>query len=251
MKLSLVTLSLLAGAGAMARPSKDTRDVQTAHLTFHGGPASYELAVPADGTEIQTSASILFRILKTITSSWREPADSDIAISIIDAPDYNAQTQCKFKTDGEQTLVQSIDTTTGAQHVILGPPQPIRSVSCLGSCVPTYSDCYINGQPVGPCCNVSSSSYFFLLDHIGWWWVLMPGRVSVLRTSAVPGTLERTELEMDDEGEREIYHDPYDLNCSRCRSGQRLAHVISHSFDNPVFNHVVHVVVSCLFVREE
>lgn len=58
MKLTLVTLSLLAGA--MARPSKDTRDVQTAHLTFHGGPASYELAVPADGTEIQTSASILF-----------------------------------------------------------------------------------------------------------------------------------------------------------------------------------------------
>lgn len=59
MKLSLVTLSLLAGA--MALPSKDTRDVQTAHLTFHGGPASYELAVPADGTEIQTSASILCR----------------------------------------------------------------------------------------------------------------------------------------------------------------------------------------------
>lgn len=82
-------------------------------------------------------------------------ADSDIAISIIDAPDYNAQTQCKFKTDGEQTLVQSIDTTTGAQHIILGPPQPIRSVSCLGSCVPTYGDCYVNGQPVGPCCNVS------------------------------------------------------------------------------------------------
>ena len=57
MKSSLFGLSLLTGA--LAYPSLETRDdVQTAHLVFHGGPASYELAVKADGVEVQTSMSI-------------------------------------------------------------------------------------------------------------------------------------------------------------------------------------------------
>lgn len=39
---------------ALSSPLEE-REVQVAHLTFHGGPASYELAVPADGTVVQTS----------------------------------------------------------------------------------------------------------------------------------------------------------------------------------------------------
>ena len=133
MMLSLLGLSLLTGA--LAYPSLQTRDdVQTAHLVFHGGPASYELAVKADGVEVLTN--------------------NDLSISIIDSNDYNALQQCTFKTDGEQTLVQSIDTTDGSQHIIVGPPQPIRSVTCQGYCVPTYGECYgSDGQSKGPCCN--------------------------------------------------------------------------------------------------
>lgn len=61
MKLALFTLSVLAGA--LARPSQlvedhETRDVfQTAHFTFHGGPASYNLEVTANGVEVLTSIS--------------------------------------------------------------------------------------------------------------------------------------------------------------------------------------------------
>jgi hypothetical protein len=59
MMLSLLGLSLLTGA--LAYPSLQTRDdVQTAHLVFHGGPASYELAVKADGVEVLTSMSLQY-----------------------------------------------------------------------------------------------------------------------------------------------------------------------------------------------
>lgn len=100
--------------------------------------------------------------------------DNDISVNIIDTPDYNAFSQCTFYTDGEKTLVQSIGDN-GEQQIVVGPPQPIRSVSCQGMCVPTYGKehpilgcvfvlhfltshligmCYdTNGQYVGPCCN--------------------------------------------------------------------------------------------------
>lgn len=53
---SIFAFTLLLGA-AFARPSREEvrDDVQTAHFTFHGGPASYDLAVKADGVEVQTS----------------------------------------------------------------------------------------------------------------------------------------------------------------------------------------------------
>jgi hypothetical protein len=41
-------------ASSLAQPLED-RDVQIAHLTFHGGPVSYDLAVPNDGTVVPTS----------------------------------------------------------------------------------------------------------------------------------------------------------------------------------------------------
>ncbi|KAI0595165.1 hypothetical protein F4775DRAFT_595519 [Biscogniauxia sp. FL1348] len=111
----------------------DERDVQVAHFTFHGGPASYELAVPADGSVV--------------------PTNNGISVNIIDAPDYNAIVQCTFNTAGEKTLVSGI-SPDGIQQIIVGPPQPIISVSCQGSCVPTYGQCYgTDGQYIGPCCN--------------------------------------------------------------------------------------------------
>ncbi|KAH7237423.1 hypothetical protein FSOLCH5_004771 [Fusarium solani] len=130
--LSILPIAIFAGVHAMPNPV-ERDDVQTVHLTFHGGPASYEMTFPADGKTRQTN--------------------SDINVNIIDAPDYNAFSQCTFTTNGEKTLVQSIDSD-GSQHIIVGPPQVITAVSCQGFCVPTYGECYdSNGQPVGPCCN--------------------------------------------------------------------------------------------------
>ena len=127
--------AVLFGLGlASASPIEERADPpQTVHLTFHGGPASYSMAFPADGVVRQTN--------------------NGIAVNIIDAPDYNALAQCTFYTAGEKALVGGVDTTTGAGQVIIGPPQPVTAVSCQGFCVPTYSDCYRNGQYVGPCCN--------------------------------------------------------------------------------------------------
>ncbi|KAI1370371.1 hypothetical protein F4677DRAFT_438516 [Hypoxylon crocopeplum] len=129
---STILVGLGLAASSSAHPLED-RDVQVAHLTFHGGPASYELAVPADGTVVYTN--------------------SDIAVNIIDAPDYAAFSQCQFNTAGEKTLGSSINTQTGMQSVIIGPPQPITSVTCQGSCIPTYGECFTNGQYNGVCCN--------------------------------------------------------------------------------------------------
>ena len=52
---TLFGLSLAAAAVASPFDLESRQSVQVAHLTFHGGPASYELAVPADGSVIQTS----------------------------------------------------------------------------------------------------------------------------------------------------------------------------------------------------
>ncbi|KAK3306205.1 uncharacterized protein B0T15DRAFT_557025 [Chaetomium strumarium] len=110
----------------------EERDVQTVHLSFHGGPVQYDMAFPADGNIY--------------------PTNNDFSINIIDAPDYNAFSQCQFHTQGEATFASSI-SPTGANQIMVGPPQPITGVSCQGMCVPTYGDCYINGQWVGPCCS--------------------------------------------------------------------------------------------------
>jgi len=122
-------LGLLASTSAM--PLEERDDVQTVHLTFHGGPAEYSLAIPADGSFHATN--------------------NDIAVNIIDAPDYNAYYQCQFQINGDATLASSI-SSTGVNQILVGPPSPITGVSCQGMCVPTYSDCYRNGQYVGLCC---------------------------------------------------------------------------------------------------
>ncbi|KAK3936685.1 hypothetical protein QBC46DRAFT_295732 [Diplogelasinospora grovesii] len=130
----LTSILAIAGLAAAAPTSSqlEERDVQTVHLIFHGGPASYNLTLPADGKVY--------------------PTNNNIAVSIIDAPDYNAFQQCTFYTPGPHTLASSI-SPEGVGQVIVGPPQPVTGVSCYGMCVQTYGDCYSQGQYVGPCCN--------------------------------------------------------------------------------------------------
>ncbi|RYP64625.1 hypothetical protein DL770_009160 [Monosporascus sp. CRB-9-2] len=128
-KATILGLSL--ATASLSQPLED-RQVQIITLTFHGGAASYELAVPTDGTVI--------------------PTNNNMDVSIIDTPDYNAISQCTFNTAGVADL-QPYVTPDGLQQIIVGPPQPIISVSCEGTCVPTWGECYINGQWVGPCCD--------------------------------------------------------------------------------------------------
>lgn len=40
---------------ATANPLDARDDVQTVHLTFHGGPASYDMTIPANGKKFKTS----------------------------------------------------------------------------------------------------------------------------------------------------------------------------------------------------
>ena len=150
---AFAALSVLGLVVATPAPLQE-RDVQTVHLTFHGGPASYSMAFPADGKVYQTSMFLFFLFFSfSKINSVLTRLDNNIAVNIIDAPDYNAISQCTFYTPGEKALVGGIDTKTGAGQVIIGPPQPVTGVSCVGMCVPTYSDCYRDGQYVGPCCN--------------------------------------------------------------------------------------------------
>ncbi|KAH6845636.1 hypothetical protein B0I37DRAFT_312731 [Chaetomium sp. MPI-CAGE-AT-0009] len=124
-------LGLLASTSAMPL---EERDVQTVHLTFQAGPANYAMAIPADGSVHQTN-------------------HNDLNVNIIVAPDYNAFYQCKFKFNAvtPPTLASSI-SSTGENQILVGPPAPVTEVSCLGMCVPTWGECYRNGQYVGPCC---------------------------------------------------------------------------------------------------
>ncbi|GAB1318126.1 hypothetical protein MFIFM68171_08336 [Madurella fahalii] len=130
-------LALLASALGLAAASViplEQRDVQTVHLKFRAGPAEYDMAFPADGAERLTN--------------------SNLAVNIIEAPDYNAYSQCDFRTvDGAEVTFASSISPDGIGLVLVGPPQPIVAVSCQGMCVPNYSNCYENGQLVGPCCN--------------------------------------------------------------------------------------------------
>lgn len=69
--LSSAILSMSLATTAFASPLEG-RQVQTAHLTFHGGPASYELAVPADGRLVPTSKILPYHAIPHLVSSHRE-----------------------------------------------------------------------------------------------------------------------------------------------------------------------------------
>lgn len=70
MKFTLPTIALILSGTALALPAAEQRDtVQTVHLTFYGGPASYEMAFPADGTEYPTSGASLCLVYCIIFSN--------------------------------------------------------------------------------------------------------------------------------------------------------------------------------------
>lgn len=145
---SILPLAFLSGALTLA---VDVEKRQTgtlyAHLTFHAGPASYALTVPNDGTRVPTSKPFPHATLTPLT----QISDSNLNVNIIDIPDYYPN-YCQFETAGEKTLVTSINTKTGLQSLLVGPPQPIIAVTCQGYCIYTYGDCYRNGQFLGICC---------------------------------------------------------------------------------------------------
>ncbi|KAH9234133.1 hypothetical protein K456DRAFT_1834815, partial [Colletotrichum gloeosporioides 23] len=66
-------------------------------LTFHSGPASYELTNPADG-QVLTCDN-----------------DSGLPVNIINAPNDNAISQCTSYTDSEKAFISSIIPQT-AHH---------------------------------------------------------------------------------------------------------------------------------------
>ena len=70
MKFTLPAIALVLSGTGLALPAAEQRDaVQTVHLTFHGGPASYEMAFPADGTVYPTSGTPLCPVYCSIISN--------------------------------------------------------------------------------------------------------------------------------------------------------------------------------------
>lgn len=126
---SLVIASSLLG-GIQAQPVED-RGIVVAHLIFHGGPASYDLFVPTDGTPVPTSMFALIIEIGSLelTNVLTHDKDNDISVSIIDTPNYDAISLCTFYTSGPKALVGSV-TPQGLKQITVGPPQPILSVSC-------------------------------------------------------------------------------------------------------------------------
>ena len=138
MKFATAIISTLFVAGsALAHPAEiHERDAQIVNLKFHAGPAEYSMTIPADGTKYPTSECCSIGMSRPPANSLI--TDSDLAVNIIDTPDFNAINQCTFYTAGEKTLVTSVDPKTGLQSIIVGPPQAITAVSCTGTCIYTY-----------------------------------------------------------------------------------------------------------------
>lgn len=55
MKFSALLTSISFILPSLSHPLEDRDAPQTVHLTFHGGPASYEMTIPADGQIYPTS----------------------------------------------------------------------------------------------------------------------------------------------------------------------------------------------------
>lgn len=125
---------------------------QTAHFTFNNADSSkhYNLTVVADGTVVKprTPSCILIP-----HSGSANIVDNRLAVHHIDAPDYCLRTLCKLSTAQPTELKDAIAADGVTQQVVLNPPTQVLSISCKGDCVPTYGECYKDGQYVGPCCN--------------------------------------------------------------------------------------------------
>ncbi|KAF5531196.1 hypothetical protein FMEXI_13095 [Fusarium mexicanum] len=95
---------------------------QLVHLTFHGGLASYSMAVPADGSTRKTGRRFYH----------------DLSVDVIDNSDYNALEQCFLAIEGQAKLTPKVSPKDGSQHIPVNPSRVITAVNCTGSCVPTY-----------------------------------------------------------------------------------------------------------------
>ncbi|KAL0955339.1 hypothetical protein HGRIS_004222 [Hohenbuehelia grisea] len=115
----------------VAIPHRRQTTEQSVQLIFHGGPVQYSWGLLANGTLQSTG--------------------NDLIVDTIDAPNYNALQNCQFITDNDKTLVGAF-SSTGVPQITVGPPQPIRAVSCQGVCIPTFGDCFRDGQSLGTCC---------------------------------------------------------------------------------------------------
>ncbi|KAM3069000.1 hypothetical protein ACMFMG_004175 [Clarireedia jacksonii] len=128
MRFSIPALALATLTGALAAPT----DFFGVDITFAGGPASYELTIPADGQV--------------------HPTGNDLSVSLIRSSNFDVYHLCTFYHDSDVTLVNN------GGIVSVGPPTPITGVSCPiteGNCIPTYGDCYspFTGQFLGTCCD--------------------------------------------------------------------------------------------------
>lgn len=121
----IVALGLISKI--QAHPTED-REIVVAHFIMHGGPASYELFVPTDGTVISTGTPAI-TWSQTFNNLLIRFIGNDLSISIIDTPIYDAISLCTFNTPGPKALVGSV-TPEGLKQITVGPPQPILSVSC-------------------------------------------------------------------------------------------------------------------------
>lgn len=151
MKYTIVLAAAISLASSvLAMPAVRQVQYPIVNLTFYGGPVQSSMSFVADGAVYQTRKSI------SPTQSeghFLNPvsADNDLSIDIIDAGDYNAINQCTFVTDHEKTLLTRY--YPGSIRILVGPPQPIRAVSCLGVCIDNGDFCYADGRFVGECCN--------------------------------------------------------------------------------------------------
>lgn len=142
---AITVLALAALASAHAISLADTqalhsRAFQPVALTFQAGPVSYRLELVADGQEYFIN--------------------NDLNVNLITAPDFDAYRLCTFKTASDEvtfapSLTQRPEDFWPINQIAVGPPQNIVSVTCSGTCVGVYGDCYnsTTGQYIGSCCN--------------------------------------------------------------------------------------------------
>ncbi|PSR92434.1 hypothetical protein BD289DRAFT_428883 [Coniella lustricola] len=145
--LALAALQMATRASAFPSSAAQSQQLrqrdapQAVSLIFEAGPAAYSLNITADGQEYFTN--------------------SDLSINAILAPDYNPNAYCTFTTASggavafEPSLVQrpGIDEFP-INELVVGPPQPIVSVTCDGFCLGVYGECVdFQGQYTAPCCN--------------------------------------------------------------------------------------------------
>ncbi|KAJ5041619.1 uncharacterized protein L3040_005197 [Drepanopeziza brunnea f. sp. 'multigermtubi'] len=137
--LLIALLPLLTAANPLAYPAPDNPffTYKPLTLTFHGGPATYDLALRADGNTYSVSNPLAVSEI-TVT-----PADFDIY--------YNCNFY--FKDDGGKQVAVTRDADGNGVHV--GPPRAVTGVSCQptgdqGICLPVYATCQwcggMNGQ---------------------------------------------------------------------------------------------------------